>query len=187
MVRHVTWMRRGFCAMPALASAILQLLRRDWLSHSLQIFFLSLADTGSRALAESPDLGAAAEGAKADAAFEDSDPSTNLRKVAKTAEKVHPAPERSTKGARHEDGSEQQRRLDVAVSGSTIEAPSPSGNPTCGFCDNGCESKTYTVVGSGGPMVASTCGYVGFDTRIIVYEGSSCAALTCIGERRRGE
>jgi hypothetical protein len=34
-------------------------------------------------------------------------------------------------------------------------------------------------------MVASTCSYGNYDTRIIVYEGMSCPALTCIGEFQR--
>jgi hypothetical protein len=189
LVRRVSWMD----ATRVLRDACACICNR---SHSLAsppvVSFaadlpLSLADTGSRALAEShDDLGAAAREAKADAAWEDAarNPSTGLRKESATATKVISAPERSTNEARHADGNDgRQRRL--AVFASTDGAPSPNGNPTCGKCDNGCPSKTYTVPGSGGRMVASTCSYIGYDTRIVVYQGTSCASLTCIGEFRR--
>jgi hypothetical protein len=181
------------------------ILRRDWLSHSLPIFCCVSGDVGGRVLAESHDPGAAAKEAKADAAFEDvartakaggewkeSDPSTILRKTqAATTEKAFSTSERSTKGARHEVTSEQQRRLEVTVSGSTVGAPWATGNPTCSDRANGGSSKTYTVVGTGGPMVASTCASNcasnQFNPKIIVYNGSSCASLTCIGELHRGK
>jgi hypothetical protein len=162
-------------------------------SFAADLLLPAAGDTGSRALAEShDDLGTAAKEAMADAAFEDAartsdwGPSTGLRKAAATAEEVLSTPERSTNEARHADESdERQRRL--AVFASTDGAPSPNANPTCGRCANGCPSKTYTVPGSGGPMVASTCSYVGYDTRIAVYQGSSCASLTCLGEFCRGD
>jgi hypothetical protein len=195
----------GLDASRCLRGACAFILRRDWLSHSLPIFCCVSGDTGGRVLAESHDPGAAAKEAKADASFEDvartakaggewkeSDPSTILRKTrAATTEKAFSASERSKKEAWHEVASEQQRRLDVTVSGSTVGAPWPTGNPTCGDCANGCSSKTYAVVGTGGPMVASTCGSNCYSNdflpRIIVYKGSSCASLTCIGELHRGE
>jgi hypothetical protein len=75
----------------------------------------------------------------------------------------------------------------VSVHGSTAGAPFPSGQPSCGQssgCENGCPSKTYTVVGTGDEMVATTCSLASYDTRIVLYKGSSCASLTCIGACR---
>ena len=78
----------------------------------------------------------------------------------------------------------------LSVSGSTDGAPFPTSNPVCGesFCANGCPSRTYTVVGTGERMVASTCSSATvFDTQIYVYEGTECGALTCLGECSAGD
>lgn len=143
---------------------------------------------GSRVLALSHDL--VAETERVDA-LEDA---ASLEVPKATATRTVVASESSTKASHGFEN--EQRRLDVSVSGNTAGAPSPAGYPLCGECANGCPSKTYAVVGTGGEMTATTCGLEygsdyesgsrpGYDTRIVVYEGSSCSSLRCIGESNR--
>jgi hypothetical protein len=61
----------------------------------------------------------------------------------------------------------------------------PTGLGDCGSCSVHCLSKFYTVTGTGGEMIASTCGGItNYPARLVVREGStdsSCPDLLCIG------
>lgn len=88
------------------------------------------------------------------------------------------------------EGSTVARKLQEQVFyGRIYQAPSPTGNPVCAadpsYCVNACPSLWYRVVGTGGPITASSCGEeIYFDQIIWVFEGSSCSSLTCIGATR---
>jgi hypothetical protein len=80
----------------------------------------------------------------------------------------------------------------LSSNGTTQDAALPYGLPTClgdgppffNWCNVGCRSKFYKVVGTGESMTASTCGGADFDTKLIVREGSAatpCSELTCAG------
>jgi hypothetical protein len=73
-------------------------------------------------------------------------------------------------------------------SGNLNGAPTPTGNPDCGqipeYCANGCHSLWYSVLGTGGPMSASSCGAADYDQVIYVFEGGRCSSLACIGTTR---
>jgi hypothetical protein len=64
----------------------------------------------------------------------------------------------------------------------TPSPPPVTSTPYCAGCSSECPSKWYTVRGTGGEMLASTCGYAAYDTRIIVLAGQ-CGALSCVGTR----
>lgn len=64
--------------------------------------------------------------------------------------------------------------------GTNVNANNVGAGGTCGTAP-GSSGVWYTVIGTGGPMSATTCGSVGsFDTKINVYTGS-CGAFTCVG------
>jgi hypothetical protein len=86
-----------------------------------------------------------------------------------------------------------RRDLASAISGNNAGAISPTDNPNGGcldnygvaYCLNGCPSLWYAVKGTGLPMTASTCGFANYDTRIIVWGGTSCSDKTCIGTSKK--
>lgn len=77
------------------------------------------------------------------------------------------------------------RRLpSTSATGTTVGAPSPSGNPACGgTCENGCPAKWFSVVGTGATITASTCNFAtsgSYNSRLVVFSGA-CSSLTCVG------
>lgn len=80
------------------------------------------------------------------------------------------------------NGSSAARKLQQQIFiGRTDDAPRPTGNPGCGPCANGCRSLWYSVVGTGGRITASSCLATEYDQLILVFKGSSCSSLSCIG------
>lgn len=82
-----------------------------------------------------------------------------------------------------QDEKQRSRGL-VSVSGSTIGAPIPQGNPIlhCFFidCITGCPSRYYRLIGTGRNVTATTCGTTSFRQRTYVWKGSSCGSLVCV-------
>lgn len=72
---------------------------------------------------------------------------------------------------------------DVSVpsvtAGATINANVDNGFPVCGPTVTS-PGVWYRATGTGGSMTASLCGNATFDTRLAVYQGSSCGALSCV-------
>lgn len=63
--------------------------------------------------------------------------------------------------------------------GTNSAANNVGAGPFCGTTP-GSAGVWYTVVGTGGQMIASTCTGSNFDTKLNVYTGS-CGAFTCVG------
>jgi hypothetical protein len=104
-----------------------------------------------------------------------------------------------------DSGRSRARKLETSILGDTTNAPRPYGLPLCidehthnsppfehysSWCSIGCESRFYTIQGTGETMTASTCGmaagsFVLEDTRLIVREGPAgapCLELKCVGK-----
>jgi hypothetical protein len=87
------------------------------------------------------------------------------------------------------DGTGDLLDVPVIIDGTTDDAARPSFAPPC---SNVIDSAGvwYTVLGTGGPMTASTCpldgGGAEFDTRISVY-GGTCDSLTCLDGNNDGD